>query len=102
MTHAPFFVPCAAAIPSSNDTALWEAVCQQNEQHRYVSIILDGIGKRKLVRRTLFMSGYTDDAIGKHGVLEPGLAFIYKPFTAEGLFLKLREVLDGPADKAKA
>ena len=59
------------------------------------------LGKRKLIRRTLFMSGYTDDAITKHGVLEPGLAFIYKPFTVEALSRKLREVLDGPADKAK-
>lgn len=60
------------------------------------------IANRKLAHRTLFMSGYTDDAIAKHGVLEPGLAFIYKPFTVEALSLKLREVLDGPADKAKA
>lgn len=60
------------------------------------------LGKRKLIRRTLFMSGYTDDAITKHGVLEPGLAFIYKPFTVAALSRKLREVLDGPADKAKA
>jgi DNA-binding NtrC family response regulator len=57
--------------------------------------------KRKLIHKTLFMSGYTDDAIAKHGVLEPGLAFIYKPFTVEALSRKLREVLDGPADKAK-
>jgi len=60
------------------------------------------LGNRKLIHRTLFMSGYTDDAITKHGVLEPGLAFIYKPFTVETLSRKLREVLDGPADKAKA
>ena len=60
------------------------------------------LANRKLIRRTLFMSGYTDDAIIKHGVLEPGLAFIYKPFTVEALSRKLREVLDGPADKAKA
>jgi len=59
------------------------------------------LGRRKLIHRTLFMSGYTDDAIAKHGVLEPGLAFIYKPFTVESLSHKLREVLDGPADKAR-
>lgn len=56
----------------------------------------------KLVTRTLYMSGYTDDAVIKHGVLEPGIAFIYKPFTVEELSAKLREVLDGPADKARA
>jgi CheY-like chemotaxis protein len=58
--------------------------------------------RRKLVRRTLYMSGYTDDAMVKHGALDPGIAFIYKPFSAEALAAKLREVLDGPADKAKA
>ncbi len=34
--------------------------------------------------------------------LDTGIAFIYKPFTVEALSKKLREVLDGPADKAKA
>jgi len=58
--------------------------------------------RRKLAPRTLYMSGYTDDAIVKHGVLEPGIAFIYKPFAVEALSAKIREVLDGPADKAKA
>ena len=60
------------------------------------------LARRKLAHRTLYMSGYTDDAIVRHGVLEPGIAFIYKPFTVESLSLKLREVLDGPADQAKA
>jgi len=55
--------------------------------------------RRKLARKTLFMSGYTDDAIVQHGVLEPGIAFLYKPFTADALAVKLREVLDGPADQ---
>jgi two-component system cell cycle sensor histidine kinase/response regulator CckA len=46
--------------------------------------------------RILFMSGYTDDAIVRHGVLEPGTQFIEKPFTPEALALKVREVLDRP------
>lgn len=60
------------------------------------------VARRGLAARTLYMSGYTDETIAKHGVLEPGLAFIYKPFTADGLAVKLREVLDGPADQARA
>lgn len=60
------------------------------------------LARSKLVRRVLYMSGYTDDAIVKHGVLEPGIAFIYKPFTIETFCAKLRKVLDGPADQAKA
>jgi hypothetical protein len=41
------------------------------------------------------MSGYTDDAIVHHGVLEPGVAFLHKPFTLQILTHKVREVLDG-------
>jgi PAS domain S-box-containing protein len=44
--------------------------------------------------RILFMSGYTDDAIVRHGVLEEGVAFIQKPFTADGLIHKITEVLE--------
>lgn len=60
------------------------------------------LARRKMVRRTLYMSGYTDDAIIKHGVLEDGISFIYKPFSVEALSIKIREVLDGTADQAKA
>jgi len=42
--------------------------------------------------KVLFMSGYTDDAIVRHGVLEPGTWFLQKPFTADRLARKLREV----------
>ena len=44
--------------------------------------------------RILYMSGYTDDAILRQGVLEDGIPFLQKPFTAEGLTRKVREVLD--------
>jgi PAS domain S-box-containing protein len=44
--------------------------------------------------KVLFMSGYSDDAIEHHGVLEPGSEFIQKPFSVGGLAAKVREVLD--------
>jgi PAS domain S-box-containing protein len=46
--------------------------------------------------RVLFMSGYTDDAIVRHGVLEEHMPFIQKPFLPDALALKAREMLDMP------
>jgi two-component system cell cycle sensor histidine kinase/response regulator CckA len=43
----------------------------------------------------LYMSGYPDNTIVQHGVLEPGTAFLQKPFTINALELKVREILDG-------
>lgn len=42
----------------------------------------------------LYMSGYTDDAIVRHGLLSDGLQFLQKPFTSEVLTRKVRDVLD--------
>jgi CheY-like chemotaxis protein len=46
--------------------------------------------------KILFMSGYTDAAIVHQGVLDPGIAFLAKPFTPSSLASKVREVLDQP------
>jgi PAS domain S-box-containing protein len=46
--------------------------------------------------RVIYMSGYTNDVIAHHGVLDSGISFIEKPFSQETLMRKLREVLDLP------
>ncbi len=66
-------------------------------------IVMPGIGGRQLVEqlpgflagmKILYMSGYPDEAIGRHGLLDPGTPFLQKPFTADGLLRKVREILD--------
>ncbi|HWQ52351.1 MAG TPA: PAS domain S-box protein [Bryobacteraceae bacterium] len=44
--------------------------------------------------KVLFISGYTDEAIVHHGVLEAGIPFLQKPFTHQALTRKIRELLD--------
>lgn len=44
--------------------------------------------------KVLYMSGYTDNTILRHGVLDPGVAFLAKPFTLNSLIGRVREVLD--------
>ncbi len=44
--------------------------------------------------RVLFMSGYPEGAILHHGMLEPGVAYLAKPFTTEAITRKIREVLE--------
>ena len=52
------------------------------------------IGATRPGMKVLFISGYTQDAINRHGEFGPGVAFLSKPFTAAALLRKCREVLD--------
>ena len=78
------------------------------EKHRgdihllLTDVVMPQISGAELARRialirpelkVLFMSGYTDDSIVRHGVLDSRMAFLQKPFTPESLTRKLREVL---------
>lgn len=56
--------------------------------------LADEIVQKRPGIKVLFSSGYTDDAIVRHGVLEPGVCFIQKPYLPKALARKVREVLD--------
>jgi PAS domain S-box-containing protein len=89
-----------------------EALRQLQDYPRKIHILLTdlvmpGINGKKLAEearthrpglKVLFMSGYSDDVLGQRGVLEPGLAYIQKPFAPETLLHKIRKVAAEPGD----
>jgi signal transduction histidine kinase/DNA-binding response OmpR family regulator len=59
--------------------------------------LVSRIRARRPDLKVLYMSGYTDDAIGRHGVLGGDVPFLEKPFSNVGLTEAVRDVLDGPS-----
>ena len=66
-------------------------------------VVMPGLGGRAVMEqlaplrpqmKVLYLSGYTDDAIVRHRVLEAGVSFLQKPFTMAALTHKVRQVLD--------
>ncbi|HWN56101.1 MAG TPA: response regulator, partial [Methylomirabilota bacterium] len=66
-------------------------------------VVMPGMNGRELARRllairpgtrVLYVSGYTDDALSQHGILDQELAFLAKPFSPETLVRSVRQVLD--------
>jgi PAS domain S-box-containing protein len=66
-------------------------------------VVMPGLNGRELYQqlsaakpgmRVLYMSGYTDEVIAHHGVLDEGVSFIQKPFSMDALSRKVRQVLD--------
>jgi CheY-like chemotaxis protein len=50
--------------------------------------------ERRPTLKVIYMSGYTEETIVHHGIVDPGIAFLHKPFTSETLGRKICEVLD--------
>jgi two-component system cell cycle sensor histidine kinase/response regulator CckA len=61
--------------------------------------IAERMAPQRPAMKVLFMSGYTDDAVAQHGILESDVAYLQKPITPDMLGRKVRAVLDDRADR---
>ena len=75
-----------------------------------IDVVMPGMSGSELAKRltsldpkikVLYMSGYADNTIVHHGVLEKGVSYIQKPFTMEGLARKVREVLESDLARSR-
>ncbi|MBU1220941.1 PAS domain S-box protein [Myxococcota bacterium] len=92
--------------PSGKDALILAENYKDNIDLLLTDVIMPGINGRELAVRmlpihpemkVLYTSGYTENAIAHHGVIDAGLHFIGKPYTPQSLAIKLRQVLSSDA-----
>jgi CheY-like chemotaxis protein len=86
-------VECARRHPGRIDVVLTDVVMPGMSGRE----LGEKLAEERPALKVIFMSGYTDEAVVRHGVLAEGTAFIQKPFQLVTLLSKVREVLDRPA-----
>ena len=64
--------------------------------HMSGPVLIEKLRRRAPEVRALYTSGYADDAVARHGDLDPVIPFIRKPFSSESFLQKVRETLDAP------
>jgi CheY-like chemotaxis protein len=90
-------------VAANGDEALRQVDQHQGTIHLLLTdVVMPGMNGRQLAQRlaalypeirTLYTSGYTENAIAHGGIIEEGLSFIGKPYTPQALGQKIREVL---------
>jgi len=97
---------CGYSIIAPKDAQEARMICEQQASSIHMlltDVVMPGINGRVLAQmllsrnpavKVLFMSGYTENAIVHHGVLDKGTHFLQKPFTPPVLAAKVREILD--------
>jgi PAS domain S-box-containing protein len=102
---------CGYTVLEAIDGAQALSICESEDNHidlLITDVVMPVMGGRELAEillarlpklSVLFTSGYTDDAVMRHGVIKMDTNFIQKPFTPESLTCKIREILDNSKEE---